>query len=153
MKLISLAATAVAVMMTTTAAFAAEATVNRLYVLDCGHTHLLDQARFISPGVNVGQPIDLLNSCYLMRHGKHWLIWDTGHPDAITGQPPNSGPIQSTRTITLAAQLQKLGVKPTDIKYVVISHTHSDHSGNVDLFQGVPVLMQKAEYDAAFAPV
>ena len=65
----------------------------------------------------------------------------------------NSGPIQSTRTITLAAQLQKLGVKPTDIKYVVISHTHSDHSGNVDLFQGVPVLMQKAEYDAAFAPV
>jgi glyoxylase-like metal-dependent hydrolase (beta-lactamase superfamily II) len=133
--------------------FAAEdATVDRLYVLDCGGIHLSDQAQFLSPGVNEGQPIDLLNSCYLIQHGKDWLLWDTGFSDAMVGKAPNPGPIQAKVSVTLASQLESLGVKPSALKYVAISHTHGDHSGNVDLFQGVPVLMQKAEYDTAFAP-
>ena len=77
MKSIHLAVVA-ATLAWTGAAFAADKTVDRLYVLDCGHIHLPDQSRFVSPGVNVGQPMDLLDSCYLIRHGKDWVIWETG---------------------------------------------------------------------------
>jgi glyoxylase-like metal-dependent hydrolase (beta-lactamase superfamily II) len=47
----------------------------------------------------------------------------------------------------LAAQLDALGVKPTDIKYVAVSHTHPDHIGNVELFPQSMLLVQKAEYE------
>ena len=33
---------------------------------------------------------------------------------------------------------------------MAISHTHADHAGNVDMLPGVPLLIQKAEYDSAF---
>jgi len=43
------------------------ATVDRLYVIDCGRAHATDQSVW-SPGVNVGVPIDLSDNCYLIHH-------------------------------------------------------------------------------------
>jgi N-acyl homoserine lactone hydrolase len=37
---------------------AAAQTMDRLYLMDCGHNAAKDQARW-SPGVNVGQPIEM----------------------------------------------------------------------------------------------
>jgi len=51
----------------------------------------------------------------------------------------------------LAAQLAEIGVKPADVTFVTISHTHGDHVGNVDMFPASTLLMQKAEFDFAFA--
>jgi Metallo-beta-lactamase superfamily len=53
------------------------------------------------------------------------------------------------RPKTLASQLESLGVKPADIKYVAVSHTHPDHIGNVELFPQAMLLVQKAEYELA----
>ncbi len=125
--------------------------VERLYVLDCGEAHAPDQARW-SPGVNVGKPIDISDNCYLIHHKQGWMLWDTGIPDAVAAMTePAPGPIPWRRTKTLAAQLTAIGVQPADIKYVGISHTHGDHVGNVDLFPAAKVLIQKAEYEWAFA--
>ena len=125
--------------------------VDRLYVLDCGTAHAPDQSRW-SPGVNVGQPIDIVDNCYLIHHEQGYLLWDTGVPDDLFGKDqPASGPIPWRRSKTLASQLAALGVQPADIRFVGISHTHGDHVGNVDLFPGATVLIQKAEYDWAFA--
>ena len=41
----------------------------------------------------------------------------------------------------------RLAVKPADIKYVAISHTHADHIGNVELFPQATLLAQKLEYE------
>ena len=41
----------------------------------------------------------------------------------------------------------QLGVKPSDIKFVAVSHTHPDHIGNVTMFPQSTLLVQKAEYD------
>ncbi len=132
----------------------AQGVVDRLYVLDCGHAHAQDQSRW-SPGVNVGVPIDLSDNCYLLRHGADWLLWDTGIADKVAampdGLPSFNGAVVWRRPKTLEAQLAALGVKPADLKYVAISHTHADHVGNVELFPTVTVLIQKAEYDWAFA--
>ena len=87
---------------------------DRLYVMDCGHNAASDQARW-SPGVNVGKPIELSDSCTLIKHGNQWLLWDTGYPDAIADKPV-TGPLgTATRARKLAAQLAELGVKPDDI--------------------------------------
>ncbi|CAN5896466.1 N-acyl homoserine lactonase family protein [soil metagenome] len=126
-------------------------TVDRLYVMDCGNNAATDQSRW-SPGVNVGKPLELSDNCYLIRHGADWLLWDTGYPDAVAEKPLTSPVGTATRAKTLAAQLSELNVKPADIRYVAISHTHGDHVGNVDLFPDSTLLMQKAEFDFAFAP-
>jgi N-acyl homoserine lactone hydrolase len=132
-------------------ALAQNGTADRLYVMDCGNNAAADQSRW-SPGVNVGKPIELSDNCYLIRHGSDWLLWDTGYPDAIA-EKPVSGPVgTATRARTLAAQLAEVGVKPADIKYVAVSHHHGDHIGNVDMFPDSTLLMQKAEFDFAFAP-
>ncbi|MCW5746749.1 MAG: N-acyl homoserine lactonase family protein [Alphaproteobacteria bacterium] len=130
---------------------AAAQAVERLYIMDCGHNAATDQARW-SPGVNVGKPIELSDNCYLLRHAAGWILWDTGYPDAVADKPV-TGPIgTATRSKTLAAQLAEIGVKPTDIRFVAVSHTHGDHVGNVDLFPTATLLIQKAEFDWAFAP-
>ncbi len=129
------------------------ATVERLYVLDCGQGRGHDQSRW-SPGVNVGLPIDIRDNCYLIKHARGWFLWDTGVPDRVAQMPDGLVSPLSTwkRPKTLVGQLQELSLTPADITWVGISHTHGDHVGNVDMFTGAQVLMQKAEYDWSFAP-
>lgn len=45
------------------------------------------------------------------------------------------------------AQLAKLGVTKDDLDYVVITHTHIDHVGNIGSFPNVPIIIGKAERD------
>jgi N-acyl homoserine lactone hydrolase len=45
------------------------------------------------------------------------------------------------------AQLAKLGLTKNDLDFVVITHTHIDHVGNIDGFPGVPIIIGKAERD------
>jgi N-acyl homoserine lactone hydrolase len=125
--------------------------VERLYVLNCGEGTAGDISRW-SPGVNVGKSMDFVNSCYLIKHSQGWLLWDTGLADAIAAMPEGQRPsdpraIHWRRPKTLAAQIEQLGVKPSDIKYVSVSHSHSDHIGNVAMFPQSMLLVQKAEYD------
>ena len=80
-----------------------------------------------------------------------WFLWDTGITDAVAAMPDglkgqNGGP-DWKRSKTLAGQLEQLGVKPSDIKGIGISHTHPDHIGNVELFPQTMLYVQKAEYD------
>jgi N-acyl homoserine lactone hydrolase len=125
--------------------------VERLYVLNCGEGTAGDISRW-SPGVNVGKSMDFINSCYLIKHSQGWLLWDTGLADAIAAMPEGQRPsdpraIHWRRPKTLAAQIEQLGVKPSDIKYVSVSHSHPDHIGNVAMFPQSMLLVQKAEYD------
>ena len=53
--------------------------LERLYVLHCGQNIGKDQSRW-SPGVNEGTSIEFSDNCYLIRHAKGLLLWDTGVP-------------------------------------------------------------------------
>jgi N-acyl homoserine lactone hydrolase len=130
---------------------AAAQTIDRLYVMDCGHNSAKDQSLW-SPGVNVGQPIEQANTCSLIKHGNTWLLWDTGYADAIIDNPVDTPVGHATRARTLMDQLAEVGVKPADIALVAVSHTHADHIGNLDRLPTSTLLIQKAEFDWAFAP-
>ena len=128
-------------------------TADRLYVIDCGEARIPDVSPW-SPGVNVGVAATFSDNCYLIRHGADWMLWDSGYPDALASLPEGLVGARNSRAFrktTLAAQLAALGVEPKQIRYVAFSHTHGDHVGNGNLFAGGPtILMQQAEYDAAF---
>lgn len=125
--------------------------VDKLYILNCGEGIAGDISRW-SPGVDVGKSMPMAENCYLMHHTQGWLLWDTGVTDAIAalpnGQPPSDPrAIHWYRPKTLAAELNAVGVKPSDVKFLAISHTHPDHVGNVEMFAEATLLVQKAEYE------
>ena len=125
--------------------------VEKLYILNCGEGVAGDISRW-SPGVNEGKSMDFVDTCYLVKHAQGWLLWDTGIADAVAAMPNGQAPsdpkaIHWRRPKTLAAQLEQLGVKPSDIKAMAVSHTHPDHIGNVELFPTAMLYVQKTEYE------
>jgi len=74
-----------------------EKSVDRLYVLDCGQGHANDESRW-TVGVNVGKPIDISVSCYLIHHGDGYFLWDTGISDAVASMPDGWFPSNNPAT-------------------------------------------------------
>ena len=148
---LAVAISALALSATAGHAQSAKPGVEKLYILNCGEGVAGDISRW-SPGVNEGKSMDFVDNCYLIKHSQGWLLWDTGIPDAVAAMPNGLAPADPRATTwrrpkTLAAQLEQLGVKPSDIKAVAVSHTHPDHIGNVELFPQVMLFVQKAEYE------
>jgi N-acyl homoserine lactone hydrolase len=125
--------------------------VERLYTRNCGEGVVGDISRG-SPGVNEGKWMDFVDNCYLIKHARGWFLWDTGIPDAVAAMPNGlalADPKAVTwhRPKTLAFQLDQIGVKPSDITAMAVSHTHPDHIGNVEMFPTAMQCLQKAEYE------
>src|SRR6185369_4442767 len=93
---------------------------------------------------------------YVIRHPKGNVLFDTGNNDRIITDPSYWGafiqglnPVR-TPDVAIDAQLQKIGLKPDDIKYVVVGHMHLDHGGNVGKFPKSTLVVQKDEIRNAF---
>ncbi len=129
--------------------------VQRLHVLNCGESETKDVSMW-SPGVDVGKPREFSDSCYLIRHGKDLLLWESGVSDSIAAMPDGLTVANGMLTLhvrkTLRSQLQELGIAPADITHLGFSHFHGDHVGNANLFTSAKLYIQQPEYDAAFVP-
>jgi N-acyl homoserine lactone hydrolase len=128
--------------------------VERMYVINCGENHVPDVSRW-TPGVNVGKPHVFANHCYLIRHAKGWMLWDTGNPDRLAALPRGqTSPVGITAFMKkpLAESLKEIGIKPAEIEHVAMSHFHGDHSGNANMFAVSTVYMQEKEYAVVFGP-
>jgi glyoxylase-like metal-dependent hydrolase (beta-lactamase superfamily II) len=127
--------------------------IERMYVLYCGEAQIPDLSPW-SPGFNVGTPAMFSDNCYLIRHAKGWLLWDSGYTDALAEKPEGLvGPrATSFRKKTLVSQMAEIGVTPGQVTHLAFSHTHADHVGNGNLFTAATLYIQQAEYDAAFGP-
>ena len=87
--------------------------------------------------------LQLVYSCYLVKHGDDYLLWDAGH--AMT--TPNVAP-----KVSLVDQLAKVNLKPEQIKYVAISHYHGDHIGQAGSFPKATLLIGKGDWDVLTMP-
>lgn len=133
-------------------ASAADAPI-RLYVLDCGRIEFKDMALFSDTGEYDGKSGKLVDTCYLIRHPKGTLLWDTGLGDKIAEQKggvDNNG-IHLTVDVTLQQQLKSLNLTPRDINYLAFSHFHFDHTGNANLFTSATWILNNAELEGALA--
>jgi N-acyl homoserine lactone hydrolase len=124
----------------------------KLIAMDCGHFTVKDAERFSDDGAYKGQKKELSDPCYLIRHEKGDLIWDTGLPSAMAAiSPVENATSITTLSKTLESQLTELGLTPADIEYLSFSHLHYDHTGNGNLFAaGSTWIVDKDERDAMF---
>jgi len=83
--------------------------------------------------------VQLVFSCYLVKHGDEYMIWDTGHSMSAGAVAPK------TSLVDFLAQLK---LTPEQIKYVGISHYHGDHIGQVASFPKATLLIGKGDWDA-----
>jgi N-acyl homoserine lactone hydrolase len=117
---------------------------------DCGKTNTLadqDLARFSDINAFSGLKVQLTFSCYLIKHGGDYMIWDTGNPAAGSAKPSPNAPKSS-----LVEQLAQLKLKPEQIKYVGVSHYHGDHVGQVASFPDATLLIGKGDWDVLTDP-
>ena len=97
---------------------------------------------------------------YLIKHEKGYVFYDTGHnlasvEDAEGYLPApiyaGYGPEIYKEGYILNA-LEKAGVKPEEIMYVVCSHLHFDHCGGMGFFPNATYIVQKEELAYANNP-
>jgi glyoxylase-like metal-dependent hydrolase (beta-lactamase superfamily II) len=126
-------------------AWAQGAAAMSLTRLDCGTNAAPTDvgARFSDTYAYNGLKVQLAVSCYLIKHGDDYMVWDTGNPVGTTPTAPK------TPLVDLLAQLK---VTPDQIKYVGISHYHGDHTGQVSAFPRATLLIGKGDWDVINDP-
>ena len=82
-------------------------------------------------------------SCYLIKHGDEYMVWDTGFTPGTSPNAPKVG---------IVDRLKEVKVTPEQIKYVGISHYHGDHTGQLLAFAKSTLFIGKADWDAVTAP-
>ncbi|MGA8706039.1 MAG: N-acyl homoserine lactonase family protein [Steroidobacteraceae bacterium] len=119
----------------------------RLYVLDCGAMTIRDMGLFSDTGKYDGQSGRIVDTCFLIRHPKGNLLWDTGLGDALVGHdvPANADGVALHVERGLLDQLAQIGVTPADVTYLAFSHFHLDHTGNANAFGSSTWILNQAE--------
>lgn len=119
-----------------------------LWRLDCGTIDVADLDAFSDTFLYRGQKKTLTDSCYLIRHGASYMLWDTGLPASAIATPIVSGPFSQRLTVRIVDQMARIGVRPEQVSFVGISHSHGDHMGQAIDFPRATLLMGPADFEA-----
>jgi glyoxylase-like metal-dependent hydrolase (beta-lactamase superfamily II) len=120
-----------------------------LWRLDCGNFVMKNFGAWFSdtfqypPGARA-----LVGSCYLIRHGADYMLWDTGMSDALVGKPIDNDQQTMSLKRSLVDQLKQIGVTPEQIDIVGISHFHGDHTGQAKHFPNAKLVIGEGDWNA-----
>lgn len=96
---------------------------------------------------------------YFIRHPKGNIVIDGGNAAEVAidkrahwGAVVDAYDPVMERDENCVAQLAKIGVRPEDINYVLQSHLHLDHTGAIGRFPNALHIVQRSEWEYAFAP-
>jgi N-acyl homoserine lactone hydrolase len=125
----------------------------KLYTIDCGSYDVADMESLSSTGAYDGQKLQMANPCFLIRHPKGDLLWETGHVDSLADKINGEvGGVWHAKLKTkLVVQLAQLNIKPQDIEYLSLSHVHPDHAGNANKFDSSTFIVNELEYKYMFS--
>jgi glyoxylase-like metal-dependent hydrolase (beta-lactamase superfamily II) len=87
------------------------------------------------------QPVDFTYSFWLLVDGSSIILVDTGFDADVAGKRG----VRFERTAVEA--LRALGIAPTDVSSIVLSHLHFDHAGGLEAFPQARVFVQQADID------
>jgi glyoxylase-like metal-dependent hydrolase (beta-lactamase superfamily II) len=139
-----------------TGAFAGSPEGMKLYVFSSGWLGPLNKS-MLSTG-SEGK-ITVPVAFFVIKHPKGTVMFDTGNNDKVIKDPSYWGPLAAMLgsesrkpDVAIDVQLEKIGMKPSDINYVVLGHMHLDHAGNVGLFPNATIVYQRDEIVNAFWP-
>lgn len=122
----------------------------RLFVFDCGRLRF-DTLQGFSVGDEETTVRELVVPCYMIEHEDRRLLWDGGLPSSVAETAGWQGEgMQMRLDRTLAEQLSDMALDMNSFDYMAFSHMHFDHVGVANEVKHATLLIQKAEYDAAF---
>jgi len=122
----------------------------RLYALNCGHLEFRDKSFFSDTGEYDGQSARIVAPCFVIRHPKGVLVWDTGlSPDFPRGV--NAAGVSGGFEGSVTQMLAQIGMRPADVTWLSFSHLHSDHTGNANLFKSATWILNATELKWALA--
>lgn len=102
-------------------------------------------------------PQTLPVNVFVVEHPGGLCLFDAGQT-ALSGRPgylPWWHPFLRLARFELgpadeaAARLQSLGYSPADVRWVVLSHLHTDHVGGISGFRGAEVVVSRVEWERA----
>lgn len=123
----------------------------KLYTFSGGIVMVNNLELFSQDTTYHGQSKEFVDPFYVITHPKGTIMWDAGLPEGLVGmEAPFTSPdgnFTVSRNDSLISQLESIGMKISDFKYIALSHTHFDHSGHANKFKDATWLVQESEYD------
>lgn len=132
----------------------------KIHFLDLGHltcdtntlVALKVQATVEDPNPDLHvEPMPVWAAYIETDHAK--ILFDSGildeYDEVVTEAKKRAFPYTHTEEQTIVHQLSLCNVKPEEIDYVVISHMHWDHAGNINKFPNAKVVVQRSELASA----
>ncbi len=131
----------------------------RLYLFDGGTVHLPERNHILGGGE---QRITTPIMYAVLTHPRGNVVFDGGNAPEVAVDPRRHwGRITEMSDVVMTPEqallpgLERIGVTPESIRWVVQSHLHNDHSGAVAVIDRLPnaqVLATRTEYEWAQAP-
>lgn len=85
---------------------------------------------------------------YVLRNGEQTFLVDTG----IGPQHALIDRLYEPKRGDPLTELARVGVTPADLDGIIVSHLHFDHGGGLLHFPGIPIYVQRTEWEAAQQP-
>ncbi|MBL9122231.1 MAG: N-acyl homoserine lactonase family protein [Planctomycetaceae bacterium] len=97
---------------------------------------------------------------FLVEHPEGLIVVDTGQspdvnqPDYFRGDSVSEQFLRQNFRFDIApeqeigAQLEALGVRPRDVRWVVLTHLHTDHADGIGAFPHAEILVSRREFEA-----
>ena len=127
----------------------------KIYPLYLGHS--VQDGAFSVARAKFGETtVWFAHGCFLLKNNDNGEItmMDTGSrhwTEVEKWNLPWTTNVEKGPTLTEA--MAKVGVKPEDVKQIIITHLHHDHCANLEIFpKDTPIYVQKAEFANACAP-
>jgi N-acyl homoserine lactone hydrolase len=128
-----------------------------LYMMDCGGAEFDYDvlAAFQHPGKKVILPF---TACLIDTDDGPVLVETGINPEGLRDPVKAAGERASAVKLILReehdirARLKEIGLKPGDVRTVILSHMHWDHAGGCRFFPHATFVVQRAEYRFALYP-
>jgi glyoxylase-like metal-dependent hydrolase (beta-lactamase superfamily II) len=127
----------------------------RIHHLSCGSMcpyggHLWDG---VTPGLG---PATIVCHCLLIEAADSLVLVDTGFGLGDVAQPQrlsaffrNANRVRLDAEQTARRQVERLGLRPDDVRHIVLTHLDFDHAGGIEDFPNATVHVMDAELRAA----
>lgn len=130
----------------------------KLYFMSTGT--MQTKVQFIKMNQGMNDDYEIPIPFYLLTHPKGHTLIDGGNAVEVVNDAEGywgKEVMQHYKPVmTLedgcVAQIERLGVDPADIRFVLQSHLHIDHTGGVGRFPNATHIVQRIEYEYAFTP-